>query len=120
MNDAQQRTIRWLANGETGTSSKAMAFWLAFGERMDDTYNYPHDPADFDRCLRLLTQVPEMRAQLPRMAEVGPEWAALVGRWDEIEACHLDEVGLGWSKARRAPRTYELMSSIIRPIEKRS
>jgi hypothetical protein len=116
MTSAQQRTLEWLANGETGTSSKTMAMWLAFD--VQQRYgSHPLDPADFDRCLRLLAQVPEMRAQLYRMGLVSPVWAALIERWDEIEVCHLDEVGLGWTKAKMAKRTYDLMRSIIEPVE---
>lgn len=54
MTDTQIKTIHWLCHGKTGLSSKTMAFWLAFNEKLEDGRNYPHDPADFDRCLRLL------------------------------------------------------------------
>jgi len=118
MTPAQQRTLGWLANGETGMSSKTMAFWLAFDQRTDEA-SYPHDPADLNRCLLLLGQVPEMRAQLPRMAELNEVWAALVARWDELEKSFTDEVGLGWTKAKCAQKTYDLMRSIIDPIERK-
>jgi hypothetical protein len=103
----------WLANGEKGASSLTMAMYLGFGVMKDDAC-HPLDPADFDRCLRLLAAVPALREGLTRMADVSPEWAALVARWDEVERSHLGEVGLGWSKARSAPRTYELMKAIER------
>ena len=110
-----RQVANWMANGERGISSETMAFWLAFGERngQHPTHNYPHDPADFDRCLRLLAAAPLLRVLLPKMAEVGPVWAALVTRWDEIERSHLEEVGLGWTKARSAPKTYTLMRAVI-------
>jgi hypothetical protein len=114
MNETQAQVIKWLVHGETGESSKCMAFWLTFGER-ERWPSYPHDPADLDRCLRLLAQAPGLRADLPKMAELSTEWAALMLRWDEIEASHLAEVGLGWTKARSAPKTYALMDSILRP-----
>lgn len=112
MTPAQQKTIDWLANGETGISSKTMAFWLAFDVKMSDA-SHPLDPTDFDRCLRLLDAVPEMRPHLPRMAKVSPQWARLVKHWDEVERCHLKEVGLGWTKARSAPETYYLMQRVL-------
>jgi hypothetical protein len=65
-----------------------------------------------DRCLKLLHRAPGLRERLPLMAELSPTWAALVARWDDIEALQLDEIGLGWTKSRSAPRTYELMRSI--------
>jgi hypothetical protein len=107
----ERATLEWLANGETGTSSKTMAFWLAFGIRKRDGHQ-PYDPADLDRCLRLLQEVPALREKLPSMRHLSPQWAALVARWDEVEACHLAEVGLGWTKARSAPKTYALMRAI--------
>jgi hypothetical protein len=112
MTPAQSKVMDWFCTGETGLSSKTIAYWLAFDKKFERGTNYPRDPADFDRCLRLLDRVPEMRPQLHRLKELSPTWAALVDRWDEIEACHLNEVGLGWSKAREAPKTYELIVSI--------
>jgi hypothetical protein len=105
--------LHWLAHGERGTSSNTMFSVLTGVDACRDHRDHPHDPADFDRCLRLLAAVPRLRLLLPKMAEEGPVWAALVARWDEIERCHLDEVGLGWTKARSAPRTYALMREVI-------
>lgn len=117
MTPAQRKTIEWLASGETGLSSETMAFWIAFDIKREDRH-HPLDPADFGRCLRLLEAVPEMRPHLHRMCEVSKPWAAIAARWDEIEACHIEEVGLGWTKARSAPKTYELMGSILEPVER--
>lgn len=114
MTPAQEKALEWLANGSTGASSKTMCFWLAFGVRTEYP-NYPHDPADLDRCLRFLAAVPESRPHLPKMAELSTAWASLAARWDDVERSHLDEVGLGWSKARNAPKTYALMRSILYP-----
>jgi hypothetical protein len=47
--------------------------------------------------------------------QVSAQWAALAPRWDEVEASHLAEVGLGWTKARCAPKTSALMQSILWP-----
>lgn len=112
MTPAQQKTLDWLAHGETGISSKTMAFWLAFDIKMKDGC-HPLDPADFDRCLRLLDAVPELRPHLANMAKVSPQWARLVKHWADVEQCHLDEVGLGWAKARSAPITYDLMQRVL-------
>lgn len=114
MTPAEQRTIEWLANGETGTSSETMAFWLAFGIR-GRWASTPSDPSDLDRCLRLLDHVPEMRPHLHKMSELSDDWKKLVERWDEIERSHLDEVGLGWTKGNSAPRTYKLMNDVLGP-----
>lgn len=115
MTDTQRQVLKWLATGRVGMSSKCMAMWLAFGEHTEDRY-CPADPGDLDRCLKLLDEVPALRPLLPKMAEVSEAWAALMLRWDEVEASHMAEVGLGWTKARRAPKTFALMDSIICPL----
>lgn len=104
---------RWIATGRRGMSSNAIAQHLTGRELTDDPTAHPDDPDDLDRCLQLLEAVPSLRADLHRMAEVSPEWAALVGKWDEIEASHLREVGLRWTKARTAPKTYALMREAL-------
>lgn len=111
-NLANMAIIEWLARGRTGTSSETMAFWLGFGVRRSGA-SHPHDPDDLDCCLHLLAAAPTLRERLPRMADISPQWAALVDAWDEIERSHLDEVGLGWTKARSAPKTYALMRAAI-------
>lgn len=115
MDETQAAVIDWLATGQVGISSKCMAMWLGFEQRTGrETFgNYPHDPDDMDRCLKLLHRAPGLRERLPKMAELGKVWAALVDRWDEIEAMQLDEIGLNWTKARSAPKTYALMREII-------
>ena len=108
-----RRAAVWLATGQVGASSRAMCCWLVLGIAPKSRSDYPLDPADFDRCLQFLGAVPEARQMLTKMREVSKPWSALVDRWDELEQCHLDEVGLGWSKAHSAPRTYALMKSIL-------
>ncbi len=115
MDETQKQVVKWLATGRVGSSSKCMAMWLAFGERAEPAH--PYDPDDLDRCLKLLAKAPGLRPLIPKMAEITPGWAALVPRWDEVEASHLEEVGLGWTKAQSAPKTYELMASILRPAQ---
>jgi hypothetical protein len=115
MTPGQQKTIEWLADGEVGSSSKQMALWIAFGQKSDRGFgiDHPHDPDDFDRCLKYLRRVPEARADLYRLADLSPVWKALYEHWDEIEASQLEEIGINWTKARSAPKTYALMRSII-------
>lgn len=114
MSEWQPKVLEWLANGETGLSSETMAFWIGFGVlKKIGRHHHPHDPADFDRCLRLLDAVPEMRPHLAKMAYVSDAWKKLVERWHDIERQHLKEVGLGWTKALSAPKTYALMKSVL-------
>lgn len=113
MTETENQVIDWLAHGEVGASSRCMAMWLGFGRDVRDGQSYPYDPADFDRCLRLLQAVPGLRENIGKMRELGKVWAALSRRWNEIEALHEEEVGTGWTKARSAPRTYALMKEVI-------
>lgn len=115
---AQHDVVVWLAGRGTGSSSKTMAFWLGFGVRCEQP-SHPWDPADFDRCLGLLAAVPELRASLGAMRGISNTWHRLIDHWDEIEASHLDEVGLGWTKANSAPKTYQLMSQVIDEVDRR-
>jgi hypothetical protein len=81
---AERRAAHWAATGDTGTSSKAI-MRVMLGETLTDGYCYPHDAWDLGRCIGLLDAVPEWRASMSRMAAVGPEWAALAQRWEELE-----------------------------------
>ena len=121
MNTTEKQVIDWLANGEIGVSSKCMAMWLAFGKRTQAAFGaHPHDPSDMDRCLKLLWRAPGLRKRLPKMAELDKTWAALVARWDEIEAMQMDEIGLNWTKAKSAPKTYALMREVIDGARKKA
>jgi hypothetical protein len=71
MNKTQTAIVGWLANGRTGLSSEAMAFYLGFGLiRKEDGRFHPHDPSDFNRCLGLLRAAPGLRKKLPEMAKL--------------------------------------------------
>ena len=113
--------VRWLVYGEQGISSEAMFHWLVLGHRPQHNYprpqhNYPRDPDDFRRCEMLLRVIPELREQLPLMAEIDAVWAGLVERWDEI-ADLLEQECPGVYDSHvvgHAPRCYDLMSEIIR------
>lgn len=115
----QAALLKWFAGPGVGSSSKLMAC-VAAGIKYEDRFDdkpHPHDPDDMNRCLKLMAAVPGVRGALGEVAKVSPVWAALIARWDEIEASFLAEAGIDWSKSRSAPKTYKLMQSIIRPIE---
>ena len=108
----------WLANGRRGISSNTMFTVMTGVDALGDcTPSHPHDPDDLDRCLALLHDVPELRAKLPLMAKSSPAWAALIGVWDQLEALHIAEVGLGWTKSNSAAETYKLMRTILKAAE---
>lgn len=108
---------QWLASGERGISSNAIVQHLTGIKclRHDLGHpDHPYDPGDLTRCVRLLEQCPELRERLGRMASRSPEWAALVGAWDELVAT-LDSEEPRWRDGRyaRAPRTYRRMRELI-------
>ena len=102
---------RWLMGGRVGMSSKAMA-GVIFGVPGGGT-SHPHDPADFNRCLLFLRDVPEAIPLLHLCSRLSPQWSSLIARWDEVEQSFLDEVGQDWCKADRAPKTCALMRRVI-------
>ena len=82
----QWREQIWLANGETGISSKTIHAVLT--GMVDDMvfnaspswlkYDVPHDPSDFRRCYLLLKLIPEWRERLDEVAERFPKWKPFV------------------------------------------
>jgi hypothetical protein len=108
--DMDENIIRWLATGEIGESSKAMAF-KALGQ---DTPNksYPLDPDDFKRCLKLLKAAPLVRLHFPSIREPSPTWANIIDHWDELEALFIEEAGTDWNTRWSAPRTYARMQEL--------
>ena len=110
MPEIQTKVLSWIATGRVGASSQAMAM-AACGLPSDGSY--PHDPDDLNRCLLMLEAVPEVRAHFDKIAALGVVWGRLIARWGEIEEALLDEVGRNWSKARSAPKTYQLMKEVI-------
>lgn len=116
MTKTQSAIVEWLANGHTGLSSEAMAFYLGFGiKRKKDGRFHPHDPSDFNRCLGLLRAAPGLRKKLPAMAKLSKQWKRLVAAWDQIEAEFLREVGPDWSKnpSVAAIATNNLMKEVL-------
>jgi len=105
----KDKILNWFGAGQVGASSKAMALAAA---GMPNDKSHPYDPDDLNRCLLLLEAVPEIRQHMDKVAAMSSTWGRLVERWDEMEQCFLDEVGLRWTKARSAPKTYAMMQEI--------
>lgn len=102
--------IRWFANGETGMSSKAMA---CAASGVDPTMkSHPCDPADLNRCIKLVDQVPDVKSQFPTIAKMSPQWAAVIQHWDRLRTLFHSEAGEDWRQAKSAPITYALMKSL--------
>ena len=107
----QNRILDWLANGETGASSETMVFTVLDKPRRWGV-SYPLDPADFNRCLKLVKRVPEIKQHFDKISLLCKEWMIVISNWDLLEKTFIDEVGWDWENGHRAPKTYELMKNL--------
>lgn len=102
--------LAWFANGETGLSSKAMASAAA---GIDPTSkSHPCDPADLNRCIKLVDRVPAVRDQFAAIALMSPQWKAVTDNWDLLRETFVREVGKDWSRSKYARKTYEMMKGL--------
>jgi len=110
----RDKILNWFVSGKVGLSSKTMACEVV-GLPQDKNWGicHPLDPDDFNRCLLLLKDVPEVRDHFDKIAQLSDVWASIIARWDVIEKCFIDEVGFDWSKGNKASKTYNLMQEII-------
>ena len=104
----------WLAVGERGLSSEAIALTSLGLHPTGLRASWPHDPADLRRCLLLLEKVPETREDgLLVLAERCPKWAALVKVWNRLSETLRSEIGEALSARDSAPETYALMREAL-------
>jgi len=108
----------WLATGERGISSNAIALTtLGLHPTGHDAW-WPLDPADLRRCLLLLEAAPETREDgLLVLAKRCPRWAALVKVWDRLSETLRSEIGETLCPRGSAPRTYALMREALDSAE---
>jgi hypothetical protein len=86
------KAAQWLLSSDTGISSKTILARLEGGPTVKiGNGNYPHDPADLGRCIRLLNLVPDYRNRLAEMGQVNPVWKNLVAHWAELEKLYCQE-----------------------------
>ena len=104
----------WLAVGERGLSSEAIALTTLGLQPTGWRASWPLDPADLRRCLLLLEAVPETRENgLLVLAKRCPRWAALVKVWDRLSETLRSETGENLPPRGSAPRTYALMQEAL-------
>ena len=78
-NATTARIAAWLALGERGMSSEAIAITTLGAYVTGWRAAWPLDPSDLRRCLLLIEQVPEARELgVDVLARRSPQWAALV------------------------------------------
>ena len=86
------RLAEWLATGEVGASSLALAS-AATGR--PDRGGPPSDTGDLRRCVLLLDRIPEWASTAPRAAAArDPDrWGSVASVWDDLVATFLRETG---------------------------
>ena len=117
MTELETKIICWLANGERGLSSKAIAFKLLLPgvEKCSVFLNHPHDPDDIRRCFMLVDLSPEIRNRIEEMKNISVAWSDIIDNWDKIRDQLIEEVG-DYSQPcyeKNAPKTYDLMKKVL-------
>ena len=110
---SSQAILDWLANGETGMSSKSLAF-AALGVHQPHI-SYPFDPADLNRCIKLVRCSPvEVMMGMEALAYRSEVWASLFVHWGVLVSTFEEEVGIDWGKGRKlsATKTYQYMKEL--------
>lgn len=103
--------LLWLSAGDTGSSSKCMAFTLL---GIPAEPHHPLDGSDLGRCIRLLRMIPALRPRLKRVRVVSEQWARIVDHWAELETLY-EEDERHWpveSPKPTTPRTYARMKEL--------
>ena len=104
----------WLALGERGISSEAIALTSLGVQPIGYRASWPHDPGDLRRCLLLLEKVPESREKgLLVLAKRCSKWAALMNVWDRLSETLRSEIGETLPQYGSAPKTYALMQEAL-------
>lgn len=85
------RLANWLVNNDTSVSCKFMAGVALNGagyrSKWPSLYTAPSDAAELGRCVRLVTDVPEVRpAAFAILRGINPVWGVYVEQWDRLAA----------------------------------
>lgn len=107
-----QRANWWIANGETGMSSKTM--WNYFMGNRGFEINHPHDPDDFKRCHKLLQAVPEWRGRMDELRGLSHAWSNLVDNWGKLTKMYEQNVAEDWKNYKKVGM-YEFMQELTQP-----
>lgn len=99
----------WLKNGERGLSSEAIVSHLTGIHISQREREHPRDPADLNRCVKLLESAPELRKEMHHMRDVSDIWAKLVDSWDHLEALLKEEIVKNNGKCSK---TYKKMKEL--------
>ena len=117
-NATTARIAAWLALGERGMSSEAIAITTLGAYVTGWRAAWPLDPSDLRRCLLLIEQVPEARELgVDVLARRSPQWAALGDIWDDLAKTLRAEIDEALPPRGSAPKTYALMKEALDSAE---
>jgi hypothetical protein len=115
----EKKVLNWLSDedSDVGESSKCMAF-TAVGN--SSKYGWtPSDPSDFNRCLKLIKEIPEIKLSFDKISSLNKHWKSVIDNWDLLEKTFIDEVGFDWCSAKSAPITYKLMHDLAAKVREK-
>lgn len=110
--NVESRAAWWFINGERGNSSEFM--WSVFTGTSKKDVCYPHDPADFNRCYKLLQAIPEWKTRLKELKRYGLQWSNLVDNWDKLTEMFEQNVKEYWKNVDKIGM-HVLMNKCIKP-----
>ena len=105
----KEKAMWWIANGETGLSSKTM--WRCFMGQKDERICHPSDPDDFKRCYKLLRAVPEWKKEMRKLVGLSDVWRQLVDNWDKLTEMYEENERTDWKECKRIGM-YEFMKKL--------
>lgn len=108
--NVKEKAMWWIANGETGSSSKTI--WNCLMGNKDFQVNHPHDPDDFKRCYNLLEAVPEWKGELNKLKQLSKVWNNLVENWELLTEMYELNIKENWENYKKIGM-YELMQTLI-------
>ncbi len=110
----------WITTGEVGISSKTIwACLMGVPFSCNTHFDIPSDTDDFQRCFKLLKDVPGFRERLPEVGAWFPKWKPLCERWDELEKLWIS-IFVEWhtrSKSQHLKDTCNAMNEILKQCE---
>ena len=108
--NVKEKAMWWIANGETGMSSKTM--WNCLLGNTNFPINHPYDPDDFSRCYKLLQAVPEWKTELYKLKPLSMAWNNLVENWDKLTEMFEENRRTDWKNSNKIGM-YEFMQTLI-------
>jgi hypothetical protein len=98
----------WLQCDDRGLSSQFLAAVLHGFVR---EFAYPHDGADFGRCVRMLRAAPAGKKNWDRIKNLAQPWPTLAAHWEELERLFEEEANGTQPAGRFYGRLHELYAS---------